>query len=171
MECSQWISSWADITHGCERWSVIMSHYLIRYSIQIKWRNTIKIEIAVNSFLFIYFPLVFFISTEFSCHSFFLHLEKHNCLCLFAHFAFLCFLHALRLFTANRLQWFLTHDFLIKNQFSEEYSSLWALRGDRLMTVTSIISSQRLVTPNTRMTMTDKDNEQSKYWRCGSGGH
>lgn len=86
-------------------------------------------------------------------------------------FCFLCFLHALRLFTANRLQWFLTHDFLIKNQFSEEYSSLWALRGDRLMTVTSIISSQRLVTPNTRMTMTDKDNEQSKYWRCGSGGH
>lgn len=38
------------------------------------------------------------------------------------------------------------------------------------MTVTSIIASQAAVTYNTWMKMTDKDDEQSKYWRCGSGG-
>lgn len=67
-------------------------------------------------------------------------------------------------------RWCLTHIILIKNLFSEEYSSLRALWGDRLMTVTSIISSQALVTYNTWVKMTDKDNEQSKYWRCGSEG-
>lgn len=110
------------------------------------------------AFKFPYFPyfLWWFGQTLFSCRSYIFPNAWGSiiALCLFT----LIFSHALKLSTANRSGWCLTHIILIKNLFSEEYSRLQALGGDRLMTVTSIISSQALY-----LQYMDEDDRQGQW--------